>query len=201
MRSDEANAHNFFRLLALCHTVMPDQKEGKLEYQAQSPDEAALVSAARNFGFVFKSRTPSSISIEVRGKLEVRFCFRFCGLKNFSSTFKAFACVDFLIRHFKRFSLQEYELLNIIDFNNTRKRMSVILRRNNRIILYCKGADNVIYDRLGGNQNDVKNRTQEHLNVCDVIYSLNQTRSSSRLLLEIRWRRFKNFSVSREINR
>lgn len=27
---------------------------GKLEYQAQSPDEGALVSAARNFGFVFK---------------------------------------------------------------------------------------------------------------------------------------------------
>lgn len=60
---------------------------------------------------------------------------------------------------------QEYELLNIIDFNNTRKRMSVILKRNNKIFLYCKGADNVIYDRLGGNQNDVKNRTQEHLNV------------------------------------
>lgn len=71
VRSDEENAHSFFRLLALCHTVMPDQKEGKLEYQAQSPDEAALVSAARNFGFVFKSRTPNSISIEVKGKLEV----------------------------------------------------------------------------------------------------------------------------------
>jgi phospholipid-translocating ATPase len=27
---------------------------GKLEYQAQSPDEGALVTAARNFGFVFK---------------------------------------------------------------------------------------------------------------------------------------------------
>lgn len=51
---------------------MPHQKDGKLEYQAQSPDEAALVSAARNFGFVFKSRTPNSISIEVKGKLEVR---------------------------------------------------------------------------------------------------------------------------------
>ena len=38
---------------------------GKLEYQAQSPDEGALVSAARNFGFVFKGRTPDSISIEV----------------------------------------------------------------------------------------------------------------------------------------
>lgn len=50
---------------------MPDQKDGKLEYQAQSPDEAALVSAARNFGFVFKARTPNSISIEVKGQLEV----------------------------------------------------------------------------------------------------------------------------------
>jgi magnesium-transporting ATPase (P-type) len=56
-------------------------------------------------------------------------------------------------------------LLNIIDFNNTRKRMSVILKRNNKIILYCKGADNVIYERLGSNQNDIKLRTQEHLNV------------------------------------
>lgn len=28
--------------------------DGVLEYQAQSPDEGALVSAARNFGFVFK---------------------------------------------------------------------------------------------------------------------------------------------------
>lgn len=26
---------------------------GNLEYQAQSPDEAALVTAARNFGFAF----------------------------------------------------------------------------------------------------------------------------------------------------
>jgi len=27
---------------------------GELEYQAQSPDEGALVGAARNFGFVFR---------------------------------------------------------------------------------------------------------------------------------------------------
>lgn len=52
--------------------------------------------------------------------------------------------------------------------------MSVILRRNNKIILYCKGADNVIYDRLGSNQHDVKHRTQEHLNVrkCGNQYSI-----------------------------
>lgn len=47
----------FFRLLALCHTVMCEEREnGKIVYQAQSPDEAALTSAARNFGFVFRVR-------------------------------------------------------------------------------------------------------------------------------------------------
>lgn len=71
MKSDQEHAHNFFRLLSLCHTVMPDTGNGKLEYQAQSPDEAALVSAARNFGFVFRSRTSNSITIEVMGKTEV----------------------------------------------------------------------------------------------------------------------------------
>lgn len=60
-------------------------------------------------------------------------------------------------------------MLSILDFNNVRKRMSVILRRNNRILLYCKGADNVIYDRLASNQVDIKTRTQEHLNVNFVV--------------------------------
>lgn len=45
--------HSFFELLALCHTVMTEEKDGKLTYQAQSPDENALVSAARTFGFIF----------------------------------------------------------------------------------------------------------------------------------------------------
>lgn len=71
VRSDEEHAHKFFRLLALCHTVMPEYVDGRLEYQAQSPDESALVSAARNFGFVFRSRTPNSITIEVMGRTEV----------------------------------------------------------------------------------------------------------------------------------
>ncbi|XP_043949214.1 phospholipid-transporting ATPase ID isoform X3 [Drosophila biarmipes] len=128
VRSDEEHSHVFFRLLALCHTVMAETVDGKLEYQAQSPDEAALVAAARNFGFVFRTRTPNSITIEVMGQLE------------------------------------EYELLNILDFNNVRKRMSVILRRGDSMVLYCKGADNVIYDRLHGGQEDLKARTQDHLN-------------------------------------
>lgn len=129
----------------------------RLEYQAQSPDESALVSAARNFGFVFKYRTPNSITIDVQGRTEV--CFSFFRICRFAFLTQFFCCISIL---------QEYELLSILDFNNVRKRMSVILRRNNRIVLYCKGADNVIYDRLSSSQLDIKTRTQEHLNVSSI---------------------------------
>ncbi|XP_067667224.1 phospholipid-transporting ATPase ID-like isoform X2 [Haliotis asinina] len=119
----------FFRLLSLCHTVMPETKEnGNLEYQAQSPDEGALVSAARNFGYVFKSRTPNTITIEVQGKQEV------------------------------------YDLLCILDFNNVRKRMSVIVKKDGVIMLYCKGADSVIFERLDGSCAELKEITSHHLN-------------------------------------
>ncbi|XP_059479507.1 probable phospholipid-transporting ATPase IM isoform X4 [Neocloeon triangulifer] len=128
VRRKDETVHSFFKLLALCHTVMPDEKSGKLEYQAQSPDEAALVSAARNFGFVFKERSPNSITIDVMGEREV------------------------------------YELLCILDFNNVRKRMSVILRKDGKLRLFCKGADNVIYERLKPDSDARKTKTQDNLN-------------------------------------
>jgi phospholipid-translocating ATPase len=52
-RNDDEYIEHFFQCLALCHTVMTEDKNGKILYQAQSPDENALVSAARSFGFVF----------------------------------------------------------------------------------------------------------------------------------------------------
>ncbi|XP_023816458.1 phospholipid-transporting ATPase ID isoform X4 [Oryzias latipes] len=69
VREGNSEAHAFFRLLALCHTVMPEEKkEGELNYQAQSPDESALVTAARNFGFVFHCRTPETITVMEMGR-------------------------------------------------------------------------------------------------------------------------------------
>ncbi|GEQ71218.1 hypothetical protein JCM33374_g4899 [Metschnikowia sp. JCM 33374] len=47
----------------------------------------------------------------------------------------------------------EYELLNICEFNSTRKRMSAIFRCPDGIIrLFCKGADTVILERLSNNE-------------------------------------------------
>ncbi|XP_026862250.2 phospholipid-transporting ATPase ID [Electrophorus electricus] len=120
----------FFRLLALCHTVMPEEKrEGELFYQAQSPDEGALVTAARNFGFVFRGRTPDTISVVEMG----------------IST--------------------AYQLLAVLDFNNVRKRMSVIVRSpDGRLTLYCKGADTIIYERLHPSCSKLMEVTTDHLN-------------------------------------
>uniref|UniRef100_A0A672T386 Phospholipid-transporting ATPase ID-like n=1 Tax=Sinocyclocheilus grahami TaxID=75366 RepID=A0A672T386_SINGR len=125
------DVHAFFRLLALCHTVMAEEKrEGDLVYQAQSPDEGALVTAARNFGFVFRSRSPETVTIEEMG------------------------------------IQRSYEMLAILDFNNVRKRMSVIVRNpEGKLSLYCKGADTIIYERLHPSCSEVMKVTTEHLNV------------------------------------
>uniref|UniRef100_A0AAV2IWW7 Phospholipid-transporting ATPase n=1 Tax=Knipowitschia caucasica TaxID=637954 RepID=A0AAV2IWW7_KNICA len=123
-------AQAFFRLLAVCHTVMPEEKNsGELYYQAQSPDEGALVTAARNFGFVFLSRTPDSITVVEMG------------------------------HHVT------YELIAVLDFNNVRKRMSVIVRNpEGKTTLFCKGADTIIYERLHPSCKKLMEVTTQHLN-------------------------------------
>lgn len=50
-------AVEFMRLLAVCHTVIPELKEGKTIYQASSPDEAALVAGAELLGYQFHVST------------------------------------------------------------------------------------------------------------------------------------------------
>ena len=62
-------------------------------------------------------------------------------------------------------SEDNYELLHILDFNNVRKRMSVVVRQGSRIKLFCKGADTVIMERLCESSNHLKEITNEHLNV------------------------------------
>ncbi|EGG17651.1 P-type ATPase [Cavenderia fasciculata] len=108
---------DFFSVLAVCHTVIPEIEEGRIVYQASSPDEAALVNAAKSVGFEFTSRNIKQLVVTVRGQE------------------------------------MTYEVLNILEFNSTRKRMSVIVRHpDGRLMLYCKGADTVIFERLGKNQ-------------------------------------------------
>lgn len=44
---------------------------------------------------------------------------------------------------------RKYRLLNVIEFDSTRKRMTVIVRTpENNILVICKGADSIIEKRL-----------------------------------------------------
>lgn len=119
-RSSEQRQHiiAFFRALAICHSVLaekpdPQNQPYHLEYKAESPDEAALVAAARDVGFPFIGKGKDHLDIEVIGQVE------------------------------------RYTPMRVLEFSSTRKRMSVIMRcPDGRLILYCKGADSVIYARL-----------------------------------------------------
>ncbi|CAO3574686.1 unnamed protein product [Mortierella alpina] len=108
---------NFWTAVAVCHAVITerdmDTDPYKIEYKAQSPDEAALVSTARDVGFVFLEKKGPMMHLEIMGQPRT------------------------------------YKILNILEFNSNRKRMSVILRPpEGGIVLVCKGADSVIYERL-----------------------------------------------------
>ena len=54
IHANNEHCNRFFTLLCVCHTVKAEEKNNILAYQAQSPDQRFLVSAARNFGSFFK---------------------------------------------------------------------------------------------------------------------------------------------------
>ena len=57
--------------LAVCHTVVSETKNGKTFLNASSPDELALVNAAKYFGYNFLGRDEeNNISVNINGKLE-----------------------------------------------------------------------------------------------------------------------------------
>ncbi|XP_075055021.1 phospholipid-transporting ATPase IB isoform X2 [Mixophyes fleayi] len=58
---------------------------------------------------------------------------------------------------------QSFEILNVLEFSSNRKRMSVIvLTPSGHLRLYCKGADNVIFERLS-RESQYMEQTLNHL--------------------------------------
>lgn len=59
---------------------------------------------------------------------------------------------------------REYNVLNLLEFNSTRKRMSVVVRdEDGQIYVFCKGADSIIFERLSKVGREFKEVTTEHL--------------------------------------
>ena len=121
-RTQFALKARFFLLsIALCHTCLPElQGDGKVEYQAISPDEVALVRAAQELDYMVIDRDSQTIT-----------------LKTFPSGPDGEPTVDV------------YEILDVIEFSSARKRMSIVVRFPNRqICVICKGADSALMPLL-----------------------------------------------------
>ncbi|XP_067887118.1 phospholipid-transporting ATPase IC [Heterodontus francisci] len=88
-RKDPAVAE-FFKLIAICHTVMVEDNNGQIVYQAASPDEGALVTAARNLGFVLLSRTQNAITIS---ELDIKRTYQVLAMLDFDSNRKRMSII------------------------------------------------------------------------------------------------------------
>mmetsp|Transcript_51827 Transcript_51827/g.66393 ORF Transcript_51827/g.66393 Transcript_51827/m.66393 type:complete len:1369 (-) Transcript_51827:402-4508(-) len=109
-------AQKMGELLATCHNVVveKDEKTGSTLYQAESPDEEALVDGGITLGYTFLGATSDELSVGHNG------------------------------------AQRTYKLLATIPFNSARKRMSVLVQTPEGVYrLYCKGADNIMFDRAG----------------------------------------------------
>ncbi|KAM7538028.1 hypothetical protein Aperf_G00000064652 [Anoplocephala perfoliata] len=85
----------FFTILAVCHTVIPeyvnvDIDRNDVRYQATSPDELALVTAAKAMGYVFCEREPDLLTIRVKGE---KFQFKLLHVIEFTSERKRMSVI------------------------------------------------------------------------------------------------------------
>lgn len=127
--------HGFFAVLGLCHTVLAAETEPGV--------------------IEYKAQSPDEAAL-VQSAADVGFVFR--------------GRDHNILRMSTPFSDEpdEYELLHVLEFNSARKRMSVILRKldeDGRIFLLCKGADNVIFERLikDNSQSEMRLKTDKDL--------------------------------------
>lgn len=111
-------AKEYILAMALCHTCLPEYKDGKLDFQASSPDELALVRAAQELGYLVIQRNSKFITLQISqpdGSTEM-MKFDILDVIEFSSARKRMSVV---IRY-----------------------------PDGRISIICKGADSAILPRL-----------------------------------------------------
>jgi phospholipid-translocating ATPase len=108
----------FFQILSLCHTVKVDNSLTE-KYQASSPDEFSFVKFCSSIDIVYVGERRDTRRSGSNPIRTVR------------------------VRNKELF----YEVLHILEFDSTRKRMSVILRdlQNDQVLLLSKGAESAIF--------------------------------------------------------
>lgn len=154
----------FFILLATCNTVLTESiDKNKNKAMPKNEDDSSLnISSEKdeanssngsiekdNTKLTYRAQSPDEGAL-VEGARDLGFTL----LKRHQSTLT----LDVFGEE------QIFEALQVIEFDSDRKRMSVIFRTpNNEIVIFCKGADSVIFERLAQGQDQIKEDTLNHL--------------------------------------
>ena len=132
-------------------------------YQAESPDEGALVSAASStFGFQVITRDSSGITLRINSPSHLADPTVIEALKNGSKSLLSLATESAANVNYaddtagttedtdEHASEETWEILAVNKFDSDRKRMSILLRAPPKLgslpIVFCKGADSAMLD-------------------------------------------------------
>lgn len=130
---NNANVKRFIEALGLCHTVITDIKQTK-----EGQDY-----------LVYNASSPDELAL-VNGARYLGFVFETRDSDN-----------NMVCKTWD--GQKKFKLLNVIEFDSTRKRMSVIIKtEEGKILVICKGADSIIEKRLKSGQVHLE-KTKEYL--------------------------------------
>ncbi|KAI6086144.1 phospholipid-translocating P-type ATPase [Hypoxylon rubiginosum] len=111
-------AKDYILSMALCHTCLPEINDGKVDFQASSPDELALVRAAHELGYLVIDRSSQSVTLRIdSGEGNSR-----------TEVYRILDVIEFSSKR-KRMSI-------------------IVRYPDGRICIICKGADSMILPRL-----------------------------------------------------
>ncbi|RLN67268.1 hypothetical protein BBJ28_00014759 [Nothophytophthora sp. Chile5] len=144
--STKKEIHEFLLLLTICNTVIPEINA--------PPSRSSSCSDVR------EPQAPPSIKYNASSPDEEALVLAASDLDYVLSSRDGTVCNTII-----QGQPMSFEILNVLEFNSDRKRMSVIVRNpDGSLVLYCKGADDVIFDLLSKSQpQGVAHVTRGHL--------------------------------------
>lgn len=115
-------------------------------YDAESADELALVKAADAYGFTLSARTATEL--RVRLPTGGSSSTRDPDPPTSPSTTTAATTPSPVQEESIHENELELEVLKVLPFDSDRKRMSIVVRHGQRLLLFCKGADEQVLPNL-----------------------------------------------------
>jgi len=119
--------------LGICHTIITEEKKTKTGEKY----------------IAYNASSPDELAL-VNGARHLGFAFR-----------ERDEDGNMVIDMLNTGEVKKYKLLNLIEFDSARKRMTVVVKTpDDRILVVCKGADSIIEKRLKPNQKALKSTNQ-----------------------------------------